>query len=360
MNQLAGGAGEASAALTPRAGDPPPRPRTDAPGAGTLPVGGRVLVTGAAGFVGSHVAARLADMGLEVIGCDNFNSYYTPRLKHDRVAALLTPRKIECVTLDIADAAAVQELFASFRPTLVVHLAAQAGVRYSLENPGAYIQSNLVGFANVLETSQKHAVAHFLYASSSSVYGANAKVPFSEDDRTDSPVSLYAATKKANELMAYSFTHLYGMPTTGLRFFTVYGPWGRPDMAYFSFTEKMVAGKTIPVFARGELERDFTYVDDIVEGVVRLLFKPSDAIPPHSIYNIGNHQPVRVLDFIETLERVTGINAEMEFLPMQPGDVPATYADTDRLRDWVCFSPATPLEVGLARFYDWYKEWTSV
>ncbi|MGI4937517.1 MAG: NAD-dependent epimerase/dehydratase family protein, partial [Janthinobacterium lividum] len=312
-------------------------------GSGAIPIPGkaRILVTGAAGFIGSYVAARLADMGHAVIGCDNFNSYYTPKLKHDRVAAMLTPRNIDCVRLDIADAVAVKKLFDDTTPTLVVHLAAQAGVRYSLENPSAYVQSNLVGFANVLEASQKHGVQHFLYASSSSVYGANAKVPFHEDDKTEAPVSLYAATKKANELMAYSFTHLYGMPTTGLRFFTVYGPWGRPDMAYFSFTEKMVAGKAIPVFAKGELERDFTYIDDIVEGVVRLLFKPVATIPPHAIFNIGNHQPVRVLDFIETLERVLEVKADIEFLPMQPGDVPATYADTTRLREWVDFAPST-------------------
>ncbi|MBC7414333.1 MAG: NAD-dependent epimerase/dehydratase family protein [Herminiimonas sp.] len=322
----------------------------------------KILVTGAAGFIGSFVAARLADMGHDVIGCDNFNSYYTPKLKTDRVAALLTPRKVDCLHVEIADAEQIRTLFADHQPTLVVHLAAQAGVRYSLENPAAYIQSNLVGFGNVLDACQKHGVKHLMFASSSSVYGANAKVPFQEDDRTDAPVSLYAATKKANELMAYSLSHLYGMPTTGLRFFTVYGPWGRPDMAYFSFTQKMLAGESIPVFAEGQLERDFTYVDDIVEGVVRLLFKPTPAVdgkPPHAIFNIGNHQAVKVVDFIQMLERVLGVTAKMEFLPMQPGDVPATYADTKRLQDWVGFAPCTPLEQGLGRFADWYRGWTA-
>ena len=322
---------------------------------------GKILVTGAAGFIGSFVAARLADMGHEVIGCDNFNSYYTPKLKTDRVAALLTPRKVPCLQVEIADAEQIRKLFKEHKPALVVHLAAQAGVRYSLQNPSAYIQSNLVGFGNVLDACHRHGVQHLMFASSSSVYGANAKVPFHEDDRTDAPVSLYAATKKANELMAYSLSHLYGMPTTGLRFFTVYGPWGRPDMAYFSFTQKMLAGQTIPVFAEGQLERDFTYVDDIVEGVVRLLFKPTPAAngaPPHAIFNIGNHQAVKVVDFIQMLERVLGVTAKIEFLPMQPGDVPATYADASRLQQWVGFAPDTPLEQGLGRFAEWYRGWS--
>jgi UDP-glucuronate 4-epimerase len=327
------------------------------------PSGKPILVTGAAGFVGAFVAARLADMGHSVIGCDNFNDYYSPKLKDDRVNALLTQRRIECMRVELSDAAQVKKLFDQFRPSLVVHLAAQAGVRYSLKNPSAYIQSNLVGFSNILEACQKHEVQHLLYASSSSVYGANVKVPFHEDDKTDEPVSLYAATKKANELMAYSFSHLYGMATTGLRFFTVYGPWGRPDMAYFSFTQKMLKGETIPVFAKGELQRDFTYIDDIVEGVVRLLFKPkqgSDRTPPHAIFNIGNHQPVRVMDFIATLAKVLDVQANIEFLPMQPGDVPATYADTVRLREWVSFAPSTPLEKGLTNFRNWYNAWSAV
>ncbi len=320
----------------------------------------RVLVTGAAGFVGSHVAARLAAMGHQVVGCDNFNDYYTPRLKHDRVAALLAPAGVACETVELADAAAVQALFERVRPTLVVHLAAQAGVRYSLENPAAYVQSNLVGFGNILEACRHHKVEHLLYASSSSVYGANAKVPFSEDDQVDEPVSLYAATKKSNELMAHSYSHLFGLPATGLRFFTVYGPWGRPDMAYFSFTQKMMKGEPIPVFAEGLLTRDFTYIDDIVEGVVRLLFKPTPAgqgKAAHTVFNIGNHNPVRVLDFIRSIEEVTGIEARKEFLPMQAGDVPATHASIDKLRAWVGFAPTTPLKDGLARFYEWYRDW---
>ncbi len=321
-----------------------------------------ILVTGAAGFIGAFVAARLADMGHQVIGCDNFNDYYAPQLKQDRVAALLTPRNVACLRVELADASQVGQLFYQYRPKLVVHLAAQAGVRYSLTNPSAYIQSNLVGFSNMLEACRQHQVQHLLYASSSSVYGANAKVPFSESDKTDEPVSLYAATKKSNELMAYSYSHLFRVPTTGLRFFTVYGPWGRPDMAYFSFTQKMLRGESIPVFAKGELHRDFTYIDDIVEGVVRLLFKPKDAngdTPPHAIFNIGNHQPVRVLDFIKTLEKVLGVKANMEFLPMQPGDVPATYADTTQLQNQVDFAPATPLEQGLIQFGNWYKAWSN-
>ena len=320
----------------------------------------RILVTGAAGFVGSFVAARLAAMGHEVVGCDNFNDYYDPRLKHDRVAALLAPAGIACHTVELSDTAQVEALFAREQPTLVVHLAAQAGVRYSLENPAAYVQSNLVGFANVLEACRHGKIAHLLYASSSSVYGANAKVPFSEDDQVDAPVSLYAATKKSNELMAHSYSHLYKLPATGLRFFTVYGPWGRPDMAYFSFAEKMVRGATIPVFAEGMLTRDFTYIDDIVEGVVRLLFKPTpgtDTAAPHTVFNIGNHNPVRVLEFIETLENVMGVKADKEFLPMQPGDVPATHASIDKLKAWVDFAPTTTLATGLGQFWTWYRDW---
>jgi UDP-glucuronate 4-epimerase len=320
-----------------------------------------ILVTGAAGFIGSAVAARLAAMGHDVVGCDNFNDYYSPRLKHDRVRALLIPAGVPCHTVELADAAQVQALFARVAPTLVVHLAAQAGVRYSLTNPAAYIQSNLVAFGHMLEACRQRGVGHLLYASSSSVYGANAKVPFSEDDVTDAPVSLYAATKKSNELMAHAYSQLYQLPATGLRFFTVYGPWGRPDMAYFSFTQKMLAQQTIPVFAGGELTRDFTYIDDIVEGVVRLLFKPQPSAPPaapHAVFNIGNHQPVRVLDFIATLESALGVRATMEFLPMQPGDVPATHADTRRLRAWTGFAPTTPLALGLERFAAWYLGWS--
>ncbi len=320
----------------------------------------RILVTGAAGFVGSFVAARLAAMGHQVVGCDNFNDYYDPRLKHDRVAALLAPAGVACHTVELSDAAQVAALFERERPALVVHLAAQAGVRYSLENPAAYVQSNLVAFGNILEACRHGRIEHLLYASSSSVYGANAKVPFSEDDQVDAPVSLYAATKKSNELMAHSYSHLFQLPATGLRFFTVYGPWGRPDMAYFSFAEKMARGATIPVFAEGLLTRDFTYIDDIVEGVVRLLFKPTPATvtaAAHTVFNIGNHNPVRVLDFIQTLEGAMGIEARKEFLPMQPGDVPATHASIDKLEAWVGFAPTTPLATGLARFWEWYRDW---
>ena len=322
--------------------------------------GRRILVTGAAGFVGSFVAARLAAMGHQVTGCDNFNDYYDPQLKNDRVKALLEPAAIVCERLDIADNAALKALFERVQPELVVHLAAQAGVRYSLENPSAYIQSNLVGFGNILECCRQHRIEHLLYASSSSVYGNNAKVPFSEADQVDEPVSLYAATKKANELMAYSYSHLYGFPATGLRFFTVYGPWGRPDMAYFSFTEKMVRGQKIPVFAEGKLTLDFTYIDDIVEGVVRLLFKPQPeqgGKARHAVFNIGNNQPVMVLDFVRTLERVLGVQAELDFQPMQAGDVPATHADTSRLQEWVGYKPSTPLETGLSHYRDWYRGW---
>ncbi|RYE65237.1 MAG: NAD-dependent epimerase/dehydratase family protein [Oxalobacteraceae bacterium] len=320
----------------------------------------RILVTGAAGFVGSFVAARLASMGHQVVGCDNFNDYYDPRLKHDRVRALLAPAGVVCHTVELSDAAQVAALFERERPQLVVHLAAQAGVRYSIDNPSVYIQSNLVGFGNILEACRQGAIEHLLYASSSSVYGNNAKVPFSEDDQVDAPVSLYAATKKSNELMAHSYSHLFKLPATGLRFFTVYGPWGRPDMAYFSFAEKMMRGATIPVFAEGLLTRDFTYIDDIVEGVVRLLFKPTPATStsaPHTVFNIGNHNPVQVLEFIRTLETVMGVEARKEFLPMQPGDVPATHASIAKLKAWVDFAPTTPLATGLANFWTWYREW---
>lgn len=322
--------------------------------------GERVLVTGAGGFIGSAVAASLAGKGCAVTGCDNFNDYTLPKLKHDRVNALLRPAGVSCDVVELADAAQVDGIFRSFRPELVVHLAAQAGVRYSLQNPAAYIQSNLVGFANILEACRHAQVKHLLYASSSSVYGASTSVPFRESDRTDEPVSLYAATKKSNELMAYCYSHLYGLPATGLRFFTVYGPWGRPDMAYFSFVEKMLRGESIPVFAAGELERDFTYIDDVVEGVVRLLWKAPQASvgdAPHRILNIGNHQPVRVMAFIRILERILDVPAKIDFLPMQPGDVPATYAETTELRNLVGFAPATPLDVGLSRFVEWYRHW---
>lgn len=320
-----------------------------------------VLVTGAAGFIGSAVAARLASTGSRVIGCDNFNDYYDHALKHDRVRSLLEPNGVECLRVDLAEAEQVVKLFERYQPDQVVHLAAQAGVRYSLQNPATYIQSNLVAFGHVLEACRHHKVMHLVYASSSSVYGTSKNLPFRETDRTDAPVSLYAATKKANELMAHTYSHLYDLPATGLRFFTVYGPWGRPDMAYFSFTQKIIAGESIPVFAEGELLRDFTYIDDIVEGVVRVLARPPVSVEnsaAHAIFNIGNHQPIRVREFIRTLENVLGLCARIEFLPMQPGDVTATFADTSALREWTGFSPATPLEEGLMRFTKWYEKWT--
>ena len=325
-----------------------------------FPANAPVLVTGAAGFIGSFVASRLARMGLDVAACDNFTAHSALDLKHGRVKALLAPHGIRCETVELADALQVRRLFERVRPAYVVHLAAQAGVRYSIENPSAYVQSNLVAFANVLEACRQCMPRHLVYASSSSVYGASQDVPFQESDRTDEPVSFYAATKKANEALAHSYSHLFGLAATGLRFFTVYGPWGRPDMAYFSFTQKMLKGETIPVFAHGALERDFTYIDDIVEGVVRVLAKPADAsggAAPHLVFNIGNHQPVRVLDFIAALEEVLGVRARPAFLPMQPGDVPMTYADTSKLRDWVGFAPATPLKDGLCRFREWLVAW---
>lgn len=329
---------------------------------GKLPGDAPVLVTGAAGFIGSFLASRLARMGMRVAACDNFTAYYSTDLKHGRVKALLAPQGIRCEAVELADTLQVQRLFERIRPACVVHLAAQAGVRHSIDNPAAYVQSNLLAFANILEACRQFRPRHLVYASSSSVYGASRKVPFRESDRTDEPVSFYAATKKANEAMAHSYSHLFELPTTGLRFFTVYGPWGRPDMAYFSFAQKMLEGEPIPVFAQGALERDFTYIDDIVEGIVRVLAKPPgvlDGAAPHMVFNIGNHQPVRVVDFIAALEEVLGVQARIELLPMQPGDVPMTYADTSRLRDWVGFAPATPLRDGLRHFRDWLLGWMS-
>jgi UDP-glucuronate 4-epimerase len=320
---------------------------------------GPVLITGAAGFIGSHVVARLAGMGWPVVACDNFNDYYSPRLKHDRVNALLKPYGITCARIELSDAAEVESLFERTHPAYVVHLAAQAGVRYSLHDPAAYVQSNLVAFMNVLEACRRRKPIHLVYASSSSVYGANRKVPFHEEDKADSPISLYGATKKSNEMMAHAYSHLFGFPATGLRFFTVYGPWGRPDMAYFQFAEKMLHGEPIPVYAEGRLRRDFTYIDDIVEGIVRLLPKPAagESGEPHAIFNIGSCLPIRVIDFIALLERMLDVNATLHFLPMQPGDMEATYADTTRLWESVGFSPITPLERGLAAFAKWFGEW---
>jgi len=317
-----------------------------------------VLVTGAAGFIGAFVCERLSRMGHSVRGCDSFNDYYDPALKRARVDRLLAPARVRCSAVDIADAPALRSLFAELQPKVVIHLAAQAGVRYSIDHPDAYVQSNLVGFANVLEACRHHGVQHLVYASSSSVYGDRGDPPFREDQNTDSPVSLYAATKKANELMAHSYSHLYGLRATGLRFFTVYGPWGRPDMAYFSFAEKLLAWQPLPVFGHGTLQRDFTYIDDIVEGVVRIALAPAIGVtPPHEIFNIGNHQPVSVLKFIETLAGHMGIEPVLQMLPAQPGDVTMTCADVTRLRERVGFEPSTPLDEGLRRFVEWFRQW---
>ena len=333
-----------------------------------------ILVTGAAGFIGSTLALRLLERGDRVVGLDNLNDYYDVALKQARLARLCAHPGFEFEKADIADRERVSRLFAERRFDAVMHLAAQAGVRYSIENPSAYIDANLVGFANVIDGARRSSVGHFVFASSSSVYGANAKLPFAEDDNIDHPVSLYAATKKANELIAHSYAHLYRLPSTGLRFFTVYGPWGRPDMALFKFTRGMLADETIPVFNRGEMVRDFTYVDDIVEGVLRVIDQPAQADPawtalaptpsssnaPYRIYNIGNNQPVKLMHYIEVIEQCLGKKAKLELLPLQDGDVPATIADVSRLEAAVGFKPATPIETGVRRFIDWYREYYKV
>jgi len=316
-----------------------------------------ILVTGAAGFIGMHCGAKLLAQGHHVIGIDNLNDYYDPRLKQARLAPLSAHPGFRFIETDIANRDALEKLFAEVRPKRVLHLAAQAGVRYSLKNPHAYVQSNLVGFVNMLEGCRHHGVQHLVYASSSSVYGANTKVPFAVGDSVDHPVSLYAATKKSNELMAHSYSHLYGLPTTGLRFFTVYGPWGRPDMSPWLFTSAILEGRTIDIFNHGKMQRDFTYIDDIVEGTLRVLDRAPSGAPPYQLYNIGNHQPVELMDFIGTLERVLGREAKKNFLPMQPGDVPVTYADTDDLRRDVGFAPSTPLSQGLQHWADWYRSY---
>ena len=328
-----------------------------------------ILVTGAAGFIGMHTAARLLDRGDTVVGIDNLNDYYQPQLKLDRLAQLEGRSGFSFQKLALEDRDGISRLFETHRFDRVIHLAAQAGVRYSLTNPQAYVDANLVGFVNILEACRHQKTAHLTYASSSSVYGANRKIPFSVEDRVDHPVSLYAATKKANELMAHTYSHLFALPTTGLRFFTVYGPWGRPDMAMWMFTKAILAGKPIDVFNHGRMKRDFTFVDDIVEGVIRT----SDTIPsaqavlsdaddsstaaPYRVYNIGNNQPVELMHLIETLESALGRKAEKNMLPMQPGDVPATYANIDALQRDVGFRPSTPIEEGVKKFVTWYKSY---
>ena len=330
----------------------------------------RILVTGAAGFIGSKLSERLLERGDEVLGYDNLNDYYDPRLKQARLARL-TPRDgFSFLRASLEDRATLDTAFSDFKPQRVVNLAAQAGVRYSLENPHAYIESNIVGFMNILEACRHNDVGHLVYASSSSVYGNNRKLPFAVEDSVDHPVSMYAATKKANELMAHTYSHLFGLPTTGLRFFTVYGPWGRPDMALFLFTRKILAGEPIDVFNHGHHTRDFTYVDDIVEGVIRTLDhvpgpdpcydplapSPATSSAPYRVYNIGNNRPVELLRYIEVLEDCLGRKAEKRLLPLQPGDVPDTYADVVALQRDTGYSPSTPIETGVARFVEWYRE----
>lgn len=338
-----------------------------------------VLVTGSAGFIGAAVCQSLLERGECVVGFDNLNSYYDPSLKRARLepidaVAAANRASFRFHQLDLENGDALTQLFASERPRAVIHLAAQAGVRYSIENPSAYIQSNLVGFGHILEGCRHHGVEHLVYASSSSVYGGNRRMPFSEQHPVNHPVSLYAATKKANELMAHTYSHLYGLPATGLRFFTVYGPWGRPDMAPMLFAKAILAGEPIRVFNHGRMERDFTYIDDIVEGVIRCLDKPATPDPgfdpldpnpataaaPHRIFNIGNSQPTPLLRFIELLEEALGVKAIPQFEPMQPGDVAATAADTSALETWIGFAPHTPLEVGIGHFARWYREYYGV
>ena len=329
-----------------------------------------ILVTGAAGFIGFHVAMRLLERGDHVIGLDNLNDYYDVRLKEARLAQLRPRERFTFIKLDLANRQGMKDLFADQSIQRVVHLAAQAGVRYSLVNPHAYTESNIEGFMNILEGCRHNQIEHLVYASSSSVYGGNTHMPFSIHDNVDHPVSLYAASKKANELMAHCYAHLYRLPCTGLRFFTVYGPWGRPDMALFIFTKAILEGKPIDVFNQGKMKRDFTYIDDIVEGIIRTLDHPATANPswsgerpdpgtssaPARIYNIGNHQPVELLDLIGVLEQAVGKKAEKRLLPIQPGDVPATYADIEDLTNDVGFRPNTPVEVGIPRFVKWYRE----
>jgi UDP-glucuronate 4-epimerase len=333
----------------------------------------KILVTGAAGFIGMHVAALLAKRGDDVIGIDNLDDYYDVALKRARLEAIRQP-KFSFRLLDICDRDALSALFAEEKFDAVVHLAAQAGVRYSLINPHKYIETNVAGFLNVLEGCRRHPLRHLVYASSSSVYGGNAKLPFAESDNVDHPVSLYAATKKSNELMAHTYSHLFGIPTTGLRFFTVYGPWGRPDMALFLFTRAILAGEPVNVFNHGKMSRDFTYIDDIADGVARALDRPAEpdaafdvmqpdparSWAPYQVLNIGRHGPAGLLDYLDALEDALGRKAERRYLPMQPGDVAATYADTTALQAWTGFAPSTSIEQGIGRFVAWYRDFYKV
>lgn len=333
-----------------------------------------VLITGAAGFIGFHLTRRLLEKGCKVVGIDNLNAYYEVQLKEARLEKLTSSDNFSFIKADLADRTRIKKVFQENPFDVVVNLAAQAGVRYSLTNPHAYIDANLVGFGNILEGCRHHGVKHLVFASSSSVYGANTKMPFSVHDNVDHPVSLYAATKKANELMAHAYSHLYGLCCTGLRFFTVYGPWGRPDMALFLFTRAILDGKPIKVFNHGKMQRDFTYIDDIVEGVYRVMGSPpspdaswrGDQPDPgtsyvnYRVFNIGNNRPVNLMDFIETLENVLGKKAEKDFQDLQPGDVVATYADIEDLKQQVGFAPATPIEEGIRRFVDWYREYYKI
>ena len=334
----------------------------------------KILVTGAAGFIGMTASLKLLARGDEVVGLDNLNDYYDVNLKHNRLKRLTSHANFRFVQLDVGDRSGIAALFAAEKFDRVVHLAAQAGVRYSLQNPHAYVDSNLIGFVNILEGCRHSQVQHLVYASSSSVYGGNTKMPFSEHDSVDHPVSLYAATKKANELMAHTYSHLYNLPTTGLRFFTVYGPWGRPDMALFLFTKAIMDGRPIDVYNYGNMQRDFTYVDDIVEGVIRVvdriaapnpaydsaLADPATSSAPYRVFNIGNNNPVPLLDFVACIENALGKKAEKRLLPLQDGDVPATYANTDALQEWVGFVPGTSIKVGIGNFVVWYRDYYQV
>ena len=333
-----------------------------------------VLITGCAGFIGMHCAKRLLEQGVSVVGIDNLNNYYDVALKHARLAELRPHANFRFVELDVADRQGMATLFAEVQPVRVLHLAAQAGVRYSIDQPDDYTDSNLLGFGNILQGCRKHKVQHLVYASSSSVYGGNTKMPFAESDAVDHPISYYAATKKANELMAHTYSHLYGIPTTGLRFFTVYGPWGRPDMALFKFTKAILAGETIDVYGEGQLVRDFTYIDDIVEGIMRVLNKPATpdasydsqspnpgtSTAPYRIFNIGNNSPTVLMDYIAAIEAAIGTTAHKRMMPIQPGDMHSTSADTRALQAWVGFSPAMPVTTGVQRFVDWYRSFYRV